>query len=370
MTRVSMNHDVIHTAPLYREMSFLHRNRTSGLVVINQIGNPGNASQLSRPSLGATNHMRKSFIHGEGFRHTAKIYSFTTVTVIASMFVVVTLVASAVVAICWCKRNSVFTFRKSDRDEYDECEMDELDLEEFEEDEGSGCRYESDDSPGLDRDSGSSRYEDYVTTSGSTPNVTHVSPSESSYSNCTGNGRSLKRKPASHRDRPTDSTSLLRHSGSAGFSGSGTISDSRTELLLRHSKSSILRHNRKKTRSLRHSRTDLLRGSHQANHGKTGWRWLSRKSLGVSNSDLYGCSTNSVFNSADDISALRYTSCYLSNSDLAPSDPKEGEDRNLEDEVGKPTFPFVSFRTSGYSRLIVEAQLENSKNRLSVNELE
>ena len=299
----SMNHDVIRTAPLYREMSFLHRNRTSGLVVINQIGNPGNASQLSRPSLGATNYVRKSFIHGEGFRHTAKIYSFTTITVIASMFVVVTLVASAVVAICWCKRNSVFTFRKSDRDEYDECEMDELDLEEFEEDDGSGgFRYDSDDSPGLDRDSGSSRYEDYVTTSGSTPNVTNVSPSESSYSNCTGNnGRSLKRKPTSHRDRPTDSTFLLRHSGSGGFGGSGTISDSRTELLLRHSKSSILRHSHKKVRSLRHSRTDLQRGSHQANHGKTGWRWLSRKSLGVSNSDSYvrgGCSTNSVFNSA------------------------------------------------------------------------
>ena len=53
----------------------------------------------------------------------------TTVAIIAGIFVVVTVATAAIVALFWCKRNSVFAFKGNESEELDECEMEEFDTD-------------------------------------------------------------------------------------------------------------------------------------------------------------------------------------------------------------------------------------------------
>src|SRR6218665_338998 len=107
------------------EMNFLlFRNRSS----------PSSSSSLSSSassnhSLPNTSFMRKSHVLGDLIRHSTKVYSLTTVAIIAGIFVVVTVATAAIVALFWCKRNSVFAFKGNESEELDECEMEEFDTD-------------------------------------------------------------------------------------------------------------------------------------------------------------------------------------------------------------------------------------------------
>jgi len=59
-------------------------------------------------------------------RQVSRVQSFTTVAAIAGIFVFITVVTTAIVAVFCCKKNTVFALPKSEQDDYEEFELDDI----------------------------------------------------------------------------------------------------------------------------------------------------------------------------------------------------------------------------------------------------